>query len=185
MEGFQLKQGWDMFYRPVTMVRAESVVVGRALAAVNGEEAAGVVGGEGGVAGVRTLQVRERPEQPVEEVVVGDRKKAKKKKPVGIYEALQWESRAGSLIIDGKRGAGKSIVLLQAMAWAHQRQWLVITVPNGTPQPSPTPPSHAHITILTPPSPGPSYRPHGVRTRPQHQPLATETIRFPHPRPPS
>ncbi|KAI5810239.1 mitochondrial ribosomal death-associated protein 3-domain-containing protein [Peziza echinospora] len=86
-EGFHLKQGWEFFYKPSTLVRKESIQLGRLVAWINGEEIKGRM---------RTHQ-----------------------------------SRSARVILHGLRGSGKSVLLLQAMAWAYQRQWVVITIPNA------------------------------------------------------
>ncbi|KAF8451519.1 mitochondrial ribosomal death-associated protein 3-domain-containing protein [Terfezia claveryi] len=82
LEGFQLKQGWEFFHTPSTLVKGESVELGKLMAWVNGED-------------------------------------------------LARESRSGRRIITGPRGVGKSVLLTQAMAWAHQRNWVVLTIPNA------------------------------------------------------
>ncbi|KAF8428135.1 mitochondrial ribosomal death-associated protein 3-domain-containing protein [Tirmania nivea] len=82
LEGFQIKQGWEFFHTPSTLVRGESVELGKLMAWINGEKLAG-------------------------------------------------ESRSGRRIITAPRGAGKSVLLIQAMAWAHQRDWVVLTIPNA------------------------------------------------------
>lgn len=89
LEAFKLGQHWKYFSKPSTLVRKESVEVGKLIALINGdvkEGEAGVKEGEGGHA---------------------------------------------SVILDGSRGSGKSIMLVQAMTWALQSGWVVISIPNG------------------------------------------------------
>ncbi|MBN6743425.1 hypothetical protein JKG47_23815, partial [Acidithiobacillus sp. MC6.1] len=37
-----------------------------------------------------------------------------------------------SLVVDGERGTGKSLMLLHAMATALVRGWIVLNIPEGT-----------------------------------------------------
>ena len=78
LEAFRRDQSWKFFNRPATVVRAESLLVGERMLAV-----------EAG------------------------------------------EPTTNRFILDGPGGAGKSVLLLQAMNWAVERGWLVITVPNA------------------------------------------------------
>lgn len=39
------------------------------------------------------------------------------------------------IVLDGYKGSGKSVMLLQLMTWALQKQWLVIDIPNGIEHP--------------------------------------------------
>ena len=164
LEGFQLKQGWEFFNKPSTLVRKESLEIGKLVAWVNGEvvrpfgaEAAPPEqekGGEG-------EQAQPTVEGEEDKVAKPAKKKNKSKAseenwiplggyittpeeipqlqldPRNNYARLAGESRSGRLVCHGPRGIGKSILLTQAMAWAHQRGWVVITIPNGVSPPPP------------------------------------------------
>lgn len=82
VQAFKPKQGWSIFRRPGTVVRRETVELGRQFDMISGE-------GE-------------------------DKGKVVKK------------------IVTGVRGAGKSVHLLQAMAMAFTKKWVVFTVPERT-----------------------------------------------------
>lgn len=75
-EAFKATQGWSMFRRPATLIRKETVEMGKLV-----DEAA--------------------QKRTVRRVVYGD------------------------------RGSGKSVLMLQAMAMAHLKNWVVIHVPEG------------------------------------------------------
>lgn len=75
-EAFKATQGWSMFRRPATLIRKETVEMGKLV-----DEAA--------------------QKRTVRKVVYGD------------------------------RGSGKSVLMLQAMAMAHLKNWVVIHVPEG------------------------------------------------------
>ncbi|KAF8472788.1 mitochondrial ribosomal death-associated protein 3-domain-containing protein [Kalaharituber pfeilii] len=150
LEGFQRKQGWEFFRTPSTLVREESIEIGRLIAWVNGEKvpltpAAGREGVPIMENLVPTEEVEKKNEEGAERALMHDphwvpvggylrpvRKPANVNvDPKGRWAALAEESRVGRRVIHGPRGIGKSILLLQAMAWAHQRNWVVITIPNA------------------------------------------------------
>lgn len=62
-----------------------------------------------------------------------------RKEGVEIGKLISWvnesgkegEERCARRIIDGIGGSGKSIVLAQAITWALQSKWVVISIPNG------------------------------------------------------
>lgn len=116
LEAFQLKQGWEMFHKPATLVTQDSIELGKLIGWVNGEEVP-----EEEVIGGRKGETREVPEE------TGGKNQ---------YLSLAGEQRNGARIVTGRRGLGKSILLLQAQAWAMQRNWVVITIPNGPNFPS-------------------------------------------------
>ncbi|KAH3376016.1 hypothetical protein KXW99_005717 [Aspergillus fumigatus] len=80
VQAFKPKQGWSIFRRPGTVVRRETVELGRQFDMISGEGK--------------------------------DKGKVVKK------------------IVTGVRGAGKSVHLLQAMAMAFTKKWVVFTVPE-------------------------------------------------------
>jgi small subunit ribosomal protein S29 len=41
------------------------------------------------------------------------------------------EGKMKRVIFEGPKGSGKSVLLLQSMAWALQKGWLVVNIPNG------------------------------------------------------
>ena len=210
LEVFQVKQGWQFFYEPSTLIRKESIELGKLLAWVNGEgvrsgEGRGVesqgksAGGEivngnvsegvteGGSENASRSEIKSANEgegvgenvsendsevksanesssenqshsgsgsdsevggqvveegcipsggyvttpEVIPEVPVDELKK---------YKDLAGESRSGRMVITGPKGVGKSILLLQAMAWAQKRDWLVLPIPNGMYSPAQSPP---------------------------------------------
>jgi small subunit ribosomal protein S29 len=80
VQAFKPRQGWSIFRRPATVVRRETVELGRQFDMISGD-------GE-------------------------DKGKVVKK------------------IVTGVRGTGKSVHLLQAMAMAFTKKWVVFTVPE-------------------------------------------------------
>jgi small subunit ribosomal protein S29 len=48
-----------------------------------------------------------------------------------MIQEAQEEKKTSKTIIDGERGAGKSMMLLQAMATAFIRGWIVLSIPEG------------------------------------------------------
>lgn len=48
-------------------------------------------------------------------------------------EEAKGEERYARRILDGTKGSGRSILLAQAMNWAVQSGWVVISIPNGMP----------------------------------------------------
>jgi len=80
LQAFKRSQDWKFFYRPSTVMRKESLMLGEMLKAIE----------EG---------------------------------PKGACERV---------VLTGPKGSGKSVLLTQTMAWALQREWVVINIPNGT-----------------------------------------------------
>ncbi|CAG7978984.1 unnamed protein product [Penicillium salamii] len=83
VEAFKPKQGWSVFRRPGTVLRRDTIEMGRLIEQISGE---------------------------------GD--KPQKGKVV-------------KKIVNGMKGSGKSVHLLQAMAMAFLKKWVVITVPDA------------------------------------------------------
>jgi hypothetical protein len=62
-----------------------------------------------------------------------------RKESLRLGEMLAWiqqpeehpQTKCERLIFTGPKGSGKSVLLLQTMAWALQREWVVINIPNG------------------------------------------------------
>ncbi|KAA8893525.1 mitochondrial ribosomal death-associated protein 3-domain-containing protein [Sphaerosporella brunnea] len=62
-----------------------------------------------------------------------------RKESLRLGEMMEWvqqqeelpQTRCERLVLTGPKGSGKSVLLLQAMAWALQRQWVVINIPNA------------------------------------------------------
>jgi small subunit ribosomal protein S29 len=62
-----------------------------------------------------------------------------RKESLRLGEMLAWiqqqeehpQTKCERLILTGPKGSGKSVLLLQAMALALQREWVVINIPNG------------------------------------------------------
>lgn len=203
LEVFQLKQGWQFFHRPSTLIRKESIELGKLLAWVNGErvyegedpnvakvesESKLVGEGKGGSVSEGVSEEKEKEEgvraneggdnnnsevksangsenknknmnenenesmsEDESDSGVGEQVVEEKKEwtPSGgyvttpevipevlidemnKYKNLAGESRSGRRVITGPKGVGKSILLLQAMAWAQQRNWFVLPIPNG------------------------------------------------------
>ena len=193
LEVFQTKQGWQFFHGPSTLIRKESVELGKLLAWVNGEvvhsgEGSGVakVESEGKAEGEREREnvgedVSENVNECVSEhksenenVIASENGSTNESQgdsgDSGVGEGKGWtpsggyvttpevipevlidelkkykdltgESRSGRRVITGPKGVGKSILLLQVMAWAQQRNWLVLSIPNGMfPPPHISPP---------------------------------------------
>lgn len=149
--GFELKQGWQYFYKPSTLVRAESVEMGKLLAWVNGEE---VKPKQEEEEGEKEVKPKEEGTEAIKEEQQVEGKEAQVVEPheqwipsggyittplnftpldpgTSKWAKLFSESRSGRRVLHGPRGAGKTVLLLQAMAWAHQRDWVVLTIPNG------------------------------------------------------
>ena len=205
LEVFQTKQGWQFFHGPSTLIRKESVELGKLLAWVNGEvvrsgEGSGVES-EGKAEGERGREnvgedVSENVNECVSEhkggnenVIVSENGSTNENEgdngdsgagekvlergwiPSGgyvttpevipevlidelkKYKDLMGESRSGRRVITGPKGVGKSILLLQVMAWAQQRNWLVISIPNGMFPPPHIPPPRTNLSSLHPPLP--------------------------------
>ena len=156
LEGFQIKQGWEFFHTPSTLVRGESVELGKLMAWVNGEEVQPKavqkekpVEQEGNVEQEGQEGQLEQEGNVQQEVQMEQEAYVEGWIPTGGYlttpevipevaeirdkklAQLAGESRSGRRVITGPRGAGKSVLLTQAMAWAHQRNWVVLTIPNG------------------------------------------------------
>ncbi|KAL2809615.1 mitochondrial ribosomal death-associated protein 3-domain-containing protein [Aspergillus granulosus] len=81
VQAFKPKQGWSIFRRPSTVLRRETLEMGRLFDSISGD-------GEGKGAVVKK-------------------------------------------IIDGPRKSGKSVLLLQAMAMAFMKKWVVFTIPEA------------------------------------------------------
>ncbi|KAI5847524.1 mitochondrial ribosomal death-associated protein 3-domain-containing protein [Tricharina praecox] len=79
LQAFRRTQDWKFFYRPSTVMRKESLVLGEML----------------------------------KEIQEGEK---------GACERV---------ILSGPKGSGKSVLLLQAMSWALQREWVVINISNA------------------------------------------------------
>jgi len=92
LQAFKRTQDWKYFYRPSTVMRKESLVLGEMLKAIQEGEK-------------------------------------------GVCERV---------VLAGPKGSGKSVLLLQAMSWALQWEWVVISIPNGTRR-TPSPSPHLHI----------------------------------------
>lgn len=83
VQAFKPKQGWSIFRRPGTVLRRDTIEMGRLFEEISGET-----------------------------------ENSKKGKVV-------------KKIINGTKGSGKSVHLLQAMAMGFLKNWVVITVPDG------------------------------------------------------
>ena len=83
VEAFKPKQGWSIFRRPGTVLRRDTIEMGRLVEQISGE---------------------------------GDKPQ---------------KGKVAKKIINGMKGSGKSVHLLQAMAMAFLKKWVVITVPDG------------------------------------------------------
>lgn len=83
VQAFKPKQGWSIFRRPGTVLRRDTIEMGRLFEEISGE--------------------------------TENHKKGKVVKK----------------IINGTKGSGKSVHLLQAMAMGFLKNWVVITVPDG------------------------------------------------------
>lgn len=130
LEAFKRGQSWSWFHSPSTIIRRESLWLGRRLKEAEGE---------GGVDGVSAAMMK-----MVEESVKGaDGSAGEAQGEAGestaeaqlLSQALQALENKGKhvrIILDGARGVGKSVLLLQTMAWAMQRGWVIINIPNGT-----------------------------------------------------
>lgn len=82
VQAFKPKQGWSIFRRPGTVVRRETLEMGRLFDRISGDGA--------------------------------DKGKVVKK------------------IVTGPKGSGKTVHMLQAMAMAFTKKWVVFSVPDGT-----------------------------------------------------
>jgi len=104
LEAFRRGQDWKFFHRPSTVMRFESLILGEKMARIQGEE------------------VVERP--PIDYGVIRE----------GDETVVVGEVNKGTfhrMVICGPKGSGKSVLMLQAMAWALQREWVIISIPNG------------------------------------------------------
>lgn len=137
---FKTGQHWPYFQRPSTLIRKGSVDIGKLILWINGGEVAEGVAANGGEVG---------GEAASEEVAEGDIAEVEAAKgaaaegevtggDIAEVEAVKGEvangqERYAARILDGTRGSGKSILLAQAMNWAIQSKWVVISIPNGMP----------------------------------------------------
>jgi hypothetical protein len=80
LKAFKKNQDWRFFYKPCTVVRRESLELGKMMEMIGSAE-------------------------------------------IGNQE---------SVVVDGMKGTGKSVLLLQCMAWALRKRWMVISIPNGS-----------------------------------------------------
>ncbi|KAL7276954.1 Vacuolar protein sorting-associated protein vps5 [Rhizina undulata] len=58
---------------------------------------------------------------------ISGEKAAEKPKEVESKE----EGKFHRMILDGRRGVGKSVLMLQAMTWALEKNWMVLSIPNA------------------------------------------------------
>lgn len=132
--GFQLKQGWEFFFKPSTLVRDESIKLGTLIGWVNGEKMEAKVEADIPKGGGKEKEgVKVEVDIPIGGYITTPKKIPEVSIPEkSLFKKFADESRSGRGIIHGLRGSGKSVLLAQAMAWAHQRSWVVITIPNGT-----------------------------------------------------
>lgn len=94
----------------------------------------------------------------------------------GIAEG---EKRYARRIMDGTRGSGRSIVLAQAMNWAVQSNWVVISIPNGMPYAPSVAQSNFKFTedlVLLLYSAGSRTRPHRIRIRSNMELVGSERV---------
>jgi small subunit ribosomal protein S29 len=78
-------------------------------------------------------------------------------------------------IIDGYYGSGRSILLLQAMTWALQKNWIVISIPNGKELSLP-PWIYFGLLLLTFSSDGLGYWAYRIRVRCQFEFVVAASI---------
>ena len=118
LDAFRRTQDWKFFHRPSTVMRLDSLAMGRRLARIHGDEGleaeSPLVGTALGVAAAApsapAAPTQQRPRAAATRNADGDFQRA---------------------VVCGPKGSGKSVLLLQAMTWALQRGWLVISIPNG------------------------------------------------------
>lgn len=133
LEAFKVGQHWPYFRKPSTLVRRESVEIGKLVTWIN----------------------------------------ENRKEPNG-------EQRYARCILDGTKGSGRSILLAQAMAWALQSDWVVISIPNGTHlvrynnQPLLTP--YTCLYYITYNRSGPSDRPYRIRVGSHLEPVGAKGV---------
>ena len=134
LNAFRRTQDWKFFHRPSTVMRLDSLAMGRRLARIHGDEGLG----------------------PEDHLVEGA-PSAPSAPSTPATPTRQWRRGATAGNADGKfqravlcgpKGSGKSVLLLQAMSWALQRGWLVINIPNGIPLPPQTSPNPPRLLML-------------------------------------
>lgn len=187
---FKTGQHWPYFRRPSTLVRKGSVEIGKLISWINeGEVTEGDIVKEvaakgavakGEVAEGDIAEVEVAKEEAVGgevaggEVAEGDIVEAGAAKG----EVANGGERYATRILDGIRGSGKSILLAQAMNWAIQSKWVVISIPNGMPYV----PSVAQFNykfsegLVLLYSAGSCIRPHRIRIRSRMGSMGTKRV---------
>lgn len=112
VHAFQPKQGWSIFRRPGTVLRRETLEMGRLFESISGKSVSG--------------------ENISGESISGEGKGAAAEGEGAPAEGQSAErGRVVKKIITGLRGSGKTVHLLQAIAMGFLKKWVVITVPDG------------------------------------------------------
>lgn len=178
LEAFQKRQMWQYFNRPSTLLRKESIEIGKKMAWINGErdrvkEEASVDEQDGAndmkasdtygekqdtqdkplakddaskeeEAPDTSGEKQDKQDKPLEQddaetgdTYGGKQDKQDVKVPGTDHEAQASEvgpkdsSRHERFLLHGPSGSGKSILLLQTIIWAMQRNWLIINIPDA------------------------------------------------------
>ena len=109
VEAFKPNQGWSLFRRPATLIRKETIQL-----ALLFKEAEGDL-------------TREERFEAVEEAI-----ESRKAELEAVAGKAKWGSRKTiRRLIVGERMCGKSSLLLQGLAMAFMRDWVIINLPDG------------------------------------------------------